>query len=128
MNLLEVSEIITVPGIYDVLLYAVSEAVDLGKRYIGILLDDGNGLILVVNQINEDVQEILAIHPSDETLSFCNDFALYQLTKDNREYTFKICSFKDLSEAREYFRQRKIVHYELIGGNLEDFLDQALGR
>ncbi|MGC9105895.1 MAG: hypothetical protein ACP5HQ_05700 [Thermoprotei archaeon] len=128
MEISEVAEIIGVPGSYRTLLYAVSEAVYLGKKYVGLMLDDGVGVILVVDQVRESVEEILLMRPVEYNLDFCHDIALYEVTVEGRSYTYKICRIKDLSRAKEYFAKRALQHYELIGGNLEDFLDQALGR
>ena len=128
MDIPTACELIGIPGLYDVLLNAVSDAVALGKKFVGILLDDGVGLVVLVNQIEEGIDGFLLMVPQDMKLDFCENLGLYQVTQGDMKEEFKVCRVKDYETAKKYFIQRRVIHYELIGGNLEDFLSEALGR
>ena len=100
----------------------------LGKKFVGILLDDGVGLVVLVNQIEEEVDDFLLMVPINVKLDFCENVGLYQVKQGDVAEEFKVCRVKDYEAAKKYFIQRRVIHYEPIGGNLEDFLSEALGR
>ncbi len=85
-------------------------------------------MIVLVNQIEEGVDGFLLMVPQGMDLDFCEAVGLYQVKVDGGEVAFRVCRLKDYDAAKKYFEQRRVLHYEMIGGNLEDFLSEALGR
>ncbi|WP_338601722.1 hypothetical protein V6M85_00655 [Sulfolobus tengchongensis] len=110
-------------GLDEALNYGFSEAETLGKNFIGITLDNGDGLILYVNPYLNEIYRILLMSKSKYNLTSIGVFSNFSGDK------YFIYDVKDTSELINIFGQNvKVIYVEVIKDVLEDFLYQAMDR
>ncbi|QXJ29646.1 hypothetical protein J5U23_02519 [Saccharolobus shibatae B12] len=110
-------------GLEEALQYGFSEAEALGKNFIGITLDNGDGLILYVNPFLNDVYKILLMSKSRYNLPSIGVFSNFNGDK------YFIYDVGDISELINILGSNlKVIYVEVIKNVLEDFLYQTVVR
>jgi hypothetical protein len=113
-----------IKGLREALLYGISEAQYLGKKFIGITLSNGDGLIIYLDPYQEAVKNLLYI--TNKNLYIGKFIGVFRYYEGN---TYKIYQI-NLEELNEITSSKElwVVSVEVIKDVLEDFLVEAVDQ
>ncbi|QIW24198.1 hypothetical protein EWF20_08610 [Sulfolobus sp. S-194] len=125
MKVEELIDIIKWEGFKEALFYGLSECEELGKEFIGITLDNGDGIILRVNPYEYEILYILLY--SNKKYSN-NDLRLIGIFKSeengNTYFIYQITNLRNFINM--FGNDIKVIYVEVIRDALEDFLYTAM--
>jgi len=122
----EISELINVirwTGLEEALKYGFSEAEFLGKNFIGITLDNGDGLILYINPYLNKIYKILLMSKTKYDLKIIGSFSSFD---NNKYFIYEVNNPMQLINVLG--SSIKVIYVEVIKDVLEDFLHQTMDR
>lgn len=109
-------------GLRDSLNLGLSEASFLGAEFLGLTLDNGVGLVMRVTP-SEEIREVLLVSRSELPGEL---FGVFVRHDGEKLLIYKIDRIEELK--RLLGGERRVVYVEVIRGELEDFLLEALDR
>lgn len=125
MKVDEIIEVINWEGFKEAIFYGMSECEELGKEFIGVTLNNGDGIILRVNPFENEILYILLYSTrkyDNENLRFIGVFKLEE--SSNTYFIYQITNLRNF--INKYGSNIKVIYVEVIKGALEDFLYTAM--
>lgn len=127
MKVKEFLDIINMNGLKEALFYGMSECEELGKEFIGITLNNGDGLIIRINPYEEEILDALLYSDKKYSIEDLRILGLFkQGESGNTFFIYQILNLRNF--INKYGNDIKVVYVEVIKGDLEDFLYTAMAR